>query len=393
MSNSTIYEKRGVTTEKTAVSKAIAKHNPGLFPGAFCKILPDYLAGDPECCVILHADGVGTKIIIAYLFYKRKLANASVFRKPIRDSLVMNFDDMACVGATGPFLVSTTIGRNKFFVPDEVIAAIIGGCEEYCDFLTKLGLPCYVGGGETADLPDLEKTITVDNTIICRMKRSEVIDASRIVPGDVIVGFSSTGQTSYEDEENSGIGSNGFTNARHDLLNNIQLEYPEVSCPQMPAHLTYRGKFELTDALPGAPNFTIGSALLSPTRTYLPLIQYLLPGIPHAELHGLIHCSGGGQTKIKKFGPESVRYVKDDLFPTAPIFKTLQRASGMTWREMHEVYNMGHRLEAVLPEKYAGFCIQTAKGFGIKAKVVGHVEKKGKYPRLTIRNSKGVFNY
>jgi phosphoribosylformylglycinamidine cyclo-ligase len=388
------YAARGVSTGKEDVHQAVAKHDKGLFPGAFCKILPDYLTGSTEHCLVMHADGAGTKSALAYVAWREGFG-LEVWEGISQCSLVMNLDDEGCVGALGPFIISNSIGRNKFLVPGEVIGTLIGGAQKFCDNMTDLGIPCYVGGGETADVGDLNRTVTVDSTIICRMERKSVIDASRMALGDWIVGFSSTGQAYWESEPNSGIGSNGLTNGRHSLFRKVYVEkYPETFAPQMPADLVYCGEYAVGNALPNADGFTIGSALLSPTRTYLPLIKKLLRIFSAQEIHGLIHCSGGGQTKIKKFGQPYNRYVKDNLFPVSPLFELIKGA-GMSWREMYEVYNMGHRLEAIVAtELHAQMCIGVARACGIEAKVIGRVEKGDKPEgEVLIKTPHGEFLY
>ncbi len=395
-----LYEARGVSSTKEDVHGAIKNLDKGLFPGAFCKILPDCLTGDPDYCLVMHADGAGTKTILAYLAHKEfpEEEREKIWAGIAQDSLVMNFDDVGCVGGLGPFLVSSTIGRNKFLIPGEIIAAIMEGCENFLDTLRQFGIQCFNAGGETADIGDLVRTLVVDNTIICRMKRKDVIDASRMEPGDVIVGFSSTGQAKWETRPNSGIGSNGFTNARHDILSPTYYKlYPEIVCPEMKRELAYRGKYgELKQELPGFKQLiTVADALLSPTRTYLPLIRVLIARLGVENLHGLVHCSGGGQTKIGKFGQSGNRYIKDNLFPVPPLFRALKRATGMTWNEMHSVYNMGHRLEAVVPKKKIRTCFAVARECDIAARVVGYVVEKGDNAgREVILNTEhGTFTY
>lgn len=369
------YDERGVSASKPEVHAAVDKLDKGLFPGAFCKIIEDSLTGDPNYCLIQHSDGAGTKAALAYLAWQEGIIDIEAWEKVQWDSLIMNFDDLGCAGALGPFIVTSTINRNKFLIPGEVIAILINRCQQVADSMTTMGIPCVFAGGETADVPDLVRTITIDNTVTARMLRSKVVNANRMVPGDVIVGFSSTGQAAYESRLNSGAGSNGFTNGRHDSLwPGYGIRFPETYSPEMKKDLVYRGKFFLDDRLPGdEKNFSIAEALLSPTRTYLPLIKALLETIP-MQIHGLIHCSGGGQSKIKNFGQPGNIYVKDNLFEPPPLFLVLQEASGATWKEMYQVYNMGHRLEAVVPEIYADGVIDIAKAFDIPAKVVGHVE-------------------
>lgn len=388
------YGRRGVSTEKKDVLSAIQSHDAGLYPGAFCKILPDYLTGDQEYCIVMHADGAGTKSALAYLEWTINQNNLNVWRGIIQDSLEMNFEDMACVGALGPLIVSTTIGRNKFLIPGEIIATIINEAKKFCEKLTDLGIPCYIAGGETADLGDLIRTIVVDNTVVCRMRRDQVIDASKIVPDDIIIGFSSTGKANWEDEPNSGIGSNGLTSARHDLLLSLYKKWKSTYSPEMPKKLVYCGKNSLIDQLPGSRNFTVGSALLSPTRTYLPLVKILTETIPHNQIHGLIHCSGGGQTKIMNFGKSANAYVKDNLFPVPPLFKFIQAQSGTPWREMYRVFNMGHRLEIVVPKKWKNACLKAAQKCGIEARVVGKVQQREEEGyKLTIKTPHGTFTY
>lgn len=367
------YEQRGVSSSKIEVHAAIEKLDRGLFPGAFCKILPDYLANDSMYCCMQHADGAGTKAGLAYLFW-RATGNLEVWKGIIRDSLFMNLDDAGCVGALGPFLVSLSIGRNKALIPGEVIKTLIEGCQEVCDQMTELGIPCIFTGGETADLGDLVRTITVDNTVTVRFRRDEVIDAREITNPAYIVGFSSTGQARWETEPNSGMGSNGLTNARHDVLSRYYRKFPETYAPETKLELVYCGDYGLYERLPGDNRFTIASALLSPTRTYLPLIKRLLEEVGRENILGFIHCSGGGQTKIGKFGQKGIVYHKYDPFPIPPLFKLLKEARGLSDRELYESYNMGHRLEAVVPTlKIAELCIKAAAADSIEAKVVGKV--------------------
>lgn len=372
-----LYDARGVSSSKGDVHAAIKHHDKGIFPGAFCKIIPDVLTGDPEYCLSLHADGAGTKSIAAYLAWKEGMPIRAAWSGIPQDSLIMNMDDLGCIGALGSFVVNQSIGRNKFRIPGEVIAAVINGCQDVCDMLTELGFPSALhtvfAGGETADVGDLVRTIMVDNSVVCRMRRSEVIDASRMVPGDVIVGFSSTGQAAWEDKPNAGLGSNGYTNARHDVLDQHHaVNFPEAFAPEVDPKLVYRGYYRMSDKVPGS-DFSIAEMLLSPTRTYLPLIKRLIDRIPREHLHGVIHCSGGGQTKIIKFGQPGNRYTKHNLFPVTPEFALLKSATGMTWRQMYKTYNMGHRLEVVLPSAYVSQCFDVAKECGIAAREVGAV--------------------
>jgi phosphoribosylformylglycinamidine cyclo-ligase len=395
------YQSRGVSAGKEEVHAAIARHDAGLFPGAFCKIVADDLSGDPEHCLVMHADGAGTKASLAYLASRESFGNptlALVWMGIAQDSLVMNLDDCACVGAMGPLLVSNTIGRNAKLVPGEVIAAIVNGYQRVCDQLAGFGITVKMTGGETADVGDLVRTIIADSTVVARLRRERVIDAGRMAPGDVIVGFSSTGQAAWETQPNSGIGSNGLTSARHDLLGaGYRDKYPETYAPEVRKDLIYCGKYALTDVLPGS-EMTAGAALLSPTRTYLPLIKRLLELVPHSDVHGLIHCSGGGQSKIVKFGGgkrrNGNRYVKDNLFPVPPLFAAIQEASGLSWAEMHSVYNMGHRLEAIVPPHAVDGCLKAARECRIEAQVVGRVESRDEPGNeVVIRTKMGEFKY
>lgn len=368
------YEQRGVSSEKKEVHAAIAHLDKGLFPGAFCKILPDILAGSPRYCNISHSDGAGTKAVLAYLIWKWT-GDLRVWKGIIRDSMFMNLDDMMCAGALGPFLVTLTINRNKALIPGEVISILIQECQEVCDWLTGFEIQCRFAGGETADVGDLVRTITVDNNITVRFKRSEVIDAGRIRPGAFIVGFSSTGQASWEDVPNSGMGSNGLTSARHDVLSREYRKHKETYAPETDKKLVYCGKHAHFESLSGdIGSMTIGQALLSPTRTYLPLAAKLFKEIGRKSFLGLIHCSGGGQTKIGKFGPKGILYLKSNPFPVPPLFRMLMNVRGLTIREAYQTYNMGHRFEAVIKTmKVANQCIEIARDCGIEAKIVGKV--------------------
>jgi phosphoribosylformylglycinamidine cyclo-ligase len=367
------YLKRGASAGKGEVHAAISRQDAGLFPGAFCKIVADDLTGSAEHCLALHADGAGTKSALAYVAWREGLG-LEVWRGIAQDSLVMNLDDLACIGSLGPFLVSNTIGRNAKRIPGEVIAAIVAGYQEVCDRLEAAGIPCRLTGGETADVGDLVRTIIVDSTVAVRLRRDAVIDAARIVPGDILVGFSSTGQARWEDTPNAGMGSNGLTGARHDLLAaEYRQKYPETFAPEIDPTLVYCGPHRLTDPLPGDALVTVGRAVLSPTRTYLPLIRDLLHRIPRADLHGLIHCSGGGQSKIVKFGAAGNRYIKDTPLPVPPLFQAIKDATGMSWAEMYGTYNMGWRLEAAVPAAHVDACLAAARDAGIHAQVVGRV--------------------
>lgn len=374
------YEQRGVSPSKPDVEKAAAVLDPGLYPGAFCRIYPDDFAGDPDYCSIMHSDGAGSEAIVAYLEWKES-GNPNVWAGIAQDSLVMNLDDMACAGATGPFVVNMTIGRNKRLIHGSVVEILLAAGQRLCSSISDLGFPCRFAGGETADLGDQIRTITVDHTAVVRFPRKNVIDAGRISAPALIVGFSSTGQAIWEDAPNSGIGSNGFTNARHDALASYYRMYPETFDPAVNPALTYCGSHGLYDSLPDDSRFSVGSALLSPTRTYLPLIADIVREIGASHIMGFIHCSGGGQTKIGKFGQPGIVYVKDDLFPIPPVFQML-RVPKMPFREMYEVYNMGHRLEAVVTDHVvADACIDIAARCGIEAKVIGRVVLNGESRR------------
>ncbi len=383
------YLRRGVSAAKEDVHKAIGNLDKGLFPKAFCKIVPDLLAGDPDWCNIMHADGAGTKSSLAYLYW-RETGDLSVWKGIAQDAIVMNTDDLLCVGATDHILLSSTIGRNKNRVPGEVIAALIEGTEEVLEMLRSHGIGIYSTGGETADVGDLVRTIIVDSTVTARMRREEVISNHRIQAGDVIVGFASFGQATYETTYNGGMGSNGLTSARHDVFQHYLAEaYPESFDPQVPRDLVYSGSYRLTD-----PNeetgLTLGQLVLSPTRTYAPVVKAILrEHRPH--LHGMVHCSGGGQTKVLHF-TQKVHLIKDHLFPVPPLFRIIQEESGTAWKEMYQVFNMGHRLEIYLEERYAQALIDLAASFGIVAQVVGRVEASDTN-RLTIRSPHGEFSY
>ncbi|MBA3710785.1 MAG: phosphoribosylformylglycinamidine cyclo-ligase [Planctomycetes bacterium] len=391
------YLARGVSASKAEVHAAIARQDPGLFPGAFCKVVEDALTGQADHCLIIHADGAGTKSSLAYLAWMEGLGD-QVWSGIAQDSLAMNLDDCACVGALGPYLVSNTIGRNAKRIPGKVIAGIVDGYQRMCDLLSDHGIDCRMTGGETADVGDLVRTVIVDSTVTTRLRRADVIDAGRMAPGDVIVGFSSTGQASWEDRPNSGIGSNGLTGARHELLGaGYRTRYPESYAPEVDPALVYCGALSLHDPLPGDV-VSVGAALLSPTRTYLPLVKRLLAEVPRADLHGLIHCSGGGQSKIVKFGahgrPHGNRYVKDALFPVPPLFQAIKDASRQEWAGMYGVYNMGHRLEAIVPGDRAQACIAVASACRIEARVVGRVEDRGAPGNeVVVRTAHGEFRY
>lgn len=387
--NSDRYNQRGVSASKEDVHQAISNLDKGLFPRAFCKIVPDLLANDPEFCTVMHADGAGTKSSLAYLYWK-ETGDLSVWRGIAQDAIVMNTDDLLCVGATGPILLSSTIGRNKNLVPGEVISAVIQGTEEVLDMLRSHGMDIRSTGGETADVGDLVRTIIVDSTVTARMKRSDVIDNKNIQPGDVIVGLASFGQASYENQYNGGMGSNGLTSARHDVFSSAYRDkYPESYDPQVPRDLVYSGKHLVTDTIAGVP-LNVGKLVLSPTRTYAPVIIEILKRF-RPSIHGLVHCSGGAQTKVLHF-VENVHVIKDNLFEAPPLFKLIQEVSGTSLREMYKVFNMGHRMELYVPEQHAHEIIHIAQSFDVDAKVVGRVEKSPA-KKLTIQVNGTVLEY
>lgn len=380
---------RGVSASKEDVHNAIKNIDKGLYPKAFCKIIPDVLGGDPEYCNIMHADGAGTKSSLAYLYWK-ETGDLSVWKGIAQDALIMNIDDLLCVGAIDNILVSSTIGRNKMLIPAEVVSAIINGTDELLAELRDMGVGVYATGGETADVGDLVRTIIVDSTVTCRMRRSDVIDNARIRPGDVIVGLASFGKATYEKEYNGGMGSNGLTSARHDVFARYLAEkYPESYDAAVPRELVYSGGMRLTDVIDGVP-LDAGKLVLSPTRTYAPVVKKLLDTM-RGEIHGMVHCSGGAQTKILHF-VDQVRVVKDNLFPVPPLFRLIREQSGTDWAEMYKVFNMGHRLEIYLAPERADEVIAVSKSFGIDAQVVGRVEP-GEKKELIIRSEFGEFIY
>ena len=382
------YNQRGVSASKEDVHQAISKLDKGLFPKAFCKIVPDYLGHDDAYCTVMHADGAGTKSSLAYIYWK-ETGDLSVWKGIAQDAIIMNIDDLLCVGATQNILLSSTIGRNKNLIPGEVIAAIINGTEEVLAMLRQHGLNIISTGGETADLGDLVKTIVVDSTVTCRMKRSDVIDNQNIQPGDVIVGLSSYGKATYEDAYNGGMGSNGLTSARHDVFHHDYAgKYPESYDGGVPKDLVYSGKYKVTDQVAGVP-VDMGKLVLSPTRTYAPVMIEVLATLRN-HIHGLVHCSGGAQTKVLHF-VDNVHVVKNNLFDVPPLFKIIQEQSGTDWKEMYKVFNMGHRMEIYLKEHFADQVITIAKQFGIDAKVIGHVETGSK--QVTIKSAYGEFVY
>jgi phosphoribosylformylglycinamidine cyclo-ligase len=380
---------RGVSAGKEDVHNAIKNIDKGIYPKAFCKIIPDILGGDAEFCNIMHADGAGTKSSLAYLYWK-ETGDLSVWKGIAQDALIMNIDDLLCVGATDNILVSSTIGRNKLLIPGEVISAIINGTDELLAELREMGVGVYATGGETADVGDLVRTIIVDSTVTCRMKRSDVIDNANIQAGDVIVGLASYGKATYEKEYNGGMGSNGLTSARHDVFAKYLSEkYPESYDAKVPSELVYSGNLKLTDKVEGSP-LDAGKLVLSPTRTYAPVIKKILDEL-RPEIHGMVHCSGGAQTKVLHF-IDNLKITKNNMFPVPPLFKTIQEQSGTDWKEMYKVFNMGHRMEIYLSKENADKVIEISKSFGIDAQIVGFVEKSDK-KELVIESEFGRFEY
>ena len=383
------YMMRGVSAAKEDVHNAIKNIDKGIFPQAFCKIIPDILGGDPEYCNIMHADGAGTKSSLAYAYWK-ETGDISVWKGIAQDALIMNTDDLLCVGAVDNILVSSTIGRNKMLVPGEVISAIINGTDELLRQMRDMGIGIYATGGETADVGDLVRTIIVDSTVTCRMKRSDVIDNANIRPGDVIVGLSSCGQATYEDRYNGGMGSNGLTSARHDVFNKYLAEkYPETFDHAVPEELVYSGSYKLDQKVEGV-DVNAGQLVLSPTRTYAPVIKKLLD-LMRKDIHGMVHCTGGAQTKVLHFVGDNCRVVKDNMFPIPPLFKVIHDESGTDWKEMYKVFNMGHRMEIYVSPENAEKVIETSISFNIDAQVVGHIEEGQK--SLTIMSEYGKFEY
>jgi phosphoribosylformylglycinamidine cyclo-ligase len=383
------YQARGVSAGKEDVHQAIKNIDKGLFHQAFCKIVPDYLTQDPEYCIAMHADGAGTKSSLAYMYWK-ETGDLSVWKDIAQDALIMNIDDLLCVGATGPILVSSTIGRNKRLIPGEVIKAIIEGTEEVLSMLRTAGMDIHSTGGETADVGDLVRTIIVDSTVVCRMKRADVVSNHTIKPGNVIVGFASYGEASYESGYNGGMGSNGLTAARHDVFNNALAEkYPESYDQGIPSDLVYSGSRSLTDTVEGAP-VNAGKLVLSPTRTYAPLLIEILSKY-RKQINGMVHCSGGGQTKVLHF-VEAVHIVKDNMLPCPPLFRMIQEESGTSWQEMYKVFNMGHRFEIYTDALTAHELIAIAQSFNIEAQVIGSVTPS-EQKQVTIRSEFGEFHY
>jgi len=389
MSQDSRYNLRGVSASKEDVHNAIKNIDKGLYPKAFCKIIPDIIGGDNDYCNIMHADGAGTKSSLAYLYWK-ETGDVSVWKGIAQDAIIMNLDDLLCVGATDNILLSSTIGRNKNLITGEVIAAIINGTEELLAELREMGVSIYSTGGETADVGDLVRTIIVDSTVTCRMKRSDVIDNSNIKDGDVIVGLSSFGQATYEKEYNGGMGSNGLTSARHDVFNKYLADkYPESFDSSVPKEVIYSGSYKLTDKIEGL-NIDAGKLVLSPTRTYAPVMIELFKQL-RSKIHGLVHCSGGAQTKVMHF-VENLHITKDNLFEIPELFKIIQKESGTSWEEMYKVFNMGHRMEVYIAPEYADEIIKISKNFNIDAKIVGRCEKANNN-KLTIKSEFGEFNY
>ena len=389
MDNSNRYMMRGVSAAKEDVHNAIKNIDKGIFPQAFCKIIPDILGGDPDYCNIMHADGAGTKSSLAYMYWK-ETGDLSVWKGIAQDALIMNTDDLLCVGAVDNILVSSTIGRNKMLIPGEVISAIINGTDELLASLRDMGIGIYATGGETADVGDLVRTIIVDSTVTCRMKRKDVIDNANIRPGDVIVGLSSCGQATYETEYNGGMGSNGLTSARHDVFAKYLAEkYPESFDSAVPDELVYSGGYRLTDSVEGAP-VCAGKLVLSPTRTYAPVIRRLLDQL-RPEIHGMVHCTGGAQTKVLHFVGENCRVIKDNMFPVPPLFRAIAEQSGTDWAEMYKVFNMGHRMEIYVRPEVADEVIAISKSFNIDARIVGRIEEGER--SLTIKSEFGEFHY
>lgn len=384
------YKLRGVSAQKEEVHKAIKHIDKGLFPNAFCKIVPDYLTGSEEHCIVMHADGAGTKSSLAYAYWK-ETGDLSVWKGIAQDALIMNVDDLLCVGATDNILLSSTIGRNKQRIPGEVLGAIINGTEELINDLAQHGISIKSTGGETADVGDLVQTIIVDSTVVARMRRDQVIDNANIQPGDVIVGLASFGQAHYETTYNGGMGSNGLTSARHDVFNaSLKEKYPETFDAAVPQELTYAGTKNLTSPVEGTP-LDAGKLVLSPTRTYAPIIKKIFDQLDRNQIHGMVHCSGGAQTKVLHF-VEKLHLIKDRLFDTPPLFSMIQQESGTDWREMYEVFNMGHRMELYVHAEIAADIIAISQSFGVEAKVIGRVEA-AEQKQLTIQSAHGTFIY
>jgi phosphoribosylformylglycinamidine cyclo-ligase len=383
------YNKRGVSASKEDVHNAIKNVDKGLFPKAFCKIIPDYLTDDENYCIVMHADGAGTKSSLAYMYWK-ETGDLSVWKGIAQDALIMNIDDLLCVGATDKILLSSTIGRNKNLITGEVLSAIINGTEELLQDLRNYGVEIYSTGGETADVGDLVRTIIVDSTVTARLKRADVIDNANIQPGDVIVGLSAFGQASYEKEYNGGMGSNGLTSARHDVFDKyLATKYPESYDHAVPSDLVYSGTKKLTDKIDGTP-LDAAKLVLSPTRTYAPIIKKILDKHRH-DIHGMVHCSGGAQTKILHF-IDDLHVIKDNMFDVPPLFKLIQKESGTSWQEMYKVFNMGHRMEIYVSKELANDIIEISQSFNVDAKIIGRVERSSE-KKLTIKSNFGEFYY
>ncbi|MFN4249196.1 MAG: AIR synthase related protein [Flavipsychrobacter sp.] len=389
MSDNNRYNLRGVSAQKEDVHKAIAKLDKGLYPNAFCKIYPDYWGGDDAYCNLMHADGAGTKSSLAYLYWK-ETGDLSVWKGIAIDSIVMNIDDLLCVGATGPFTYSSTIGRNKNLIPGEVISEIINGTQAYFDTLADYGIDVKLMGGETADVGDLVRTVIVDGTMSCRMRRDKLVTTEKMVPGDVIVSLASYGQATYETEYNSGMGSNGLTSARHEMLKKeYATKYPESVDPNLPSEVVYNGKYGLTD--PTETPLNVGKMILSPTRTYAPVVLKVLEQY-FDKIHGIIHCSGGGQSKVSHYLPSALRVVKNNLLPVPPLFTMIQQSAGTDWKEMYQVFNMGQRLEIYTDKETAEAIVEISKSFNIDAQVSGYVEAADK-KEVIVESPYGTFSY
>lgn len=387
--NSQRYMMRGVSAAKEDVHNAIKNIDKGIYPQAFCKIIPDILGGDPDYCNIMHADGAGTKSSLAYMYWK-ETGDLSVWKGIAQDALIMNTDDLLCVGATDNILVSSTIGRNKMLIPGEVISAIINGTDELLAQMREMGIGIYSTGGETADVGDLVRTIIVDSTVTCRMKRCDIIDNANIRPGDVIIGLSSTGKAIYENEYNGGMGSNGLTSARHDMFNKyLASKYPESYDHAVPEELVYSGNFKLNDKVDGTA-INAGKLVLSPTRTYAPVIKEILSKL-RKHIHGMVHCTGGAQTKVLHFVGDSCKVIKNNMFPVPPLFRAIQSQSKTCWEEMYKVFNMGHRMEIYTSESYSREIIDISRSFNIDAQIIGHIEEGEK--SLVIESEFGRFEY
>lgn len=389
MGNDSRYDQRGVSASKDDVHKAISNLDKGLYPKAFCKIIPDYLTGNPDYCLVMHADGAGTKSSLAYVYW-RETGDLSVWKGIAQDAIVMNIDDLLCVGVTNNIVLSSTIGRNKNLIPGEVISAIIEGTEEFCQSMRSMGINIVLTGGETADVGDLVRTVIVDSTVTARIKRSQVISNSNIQDGDVIIGLASFGQASYEKEYNGGMGSNGLTSARHDVFGHyLAQKYPESFDPQIPDDLVYSGNLKLDQIIEGT-GLTAGKLLLSPTRTYAPIVKTILDNY-RPVIHGMVHCSGGAQTKVMNFA-NNLHVVKDNLFPTPPLFRIIQEQSKTPWHEMYKVFNMGHRFEIYVYPEFADDIIAIAKEFNVDAQIIGYCTESSSN-KLTIKSAFGEFHY